>query len=199
MVACGVFALLGLVGSIGVDAKGKPKDKPKVQLKVKVGDPLPAFESVDESGQPFKSSDVVGRKVVVFYFYGADFSGNAVAQARGYQDALDQIGGAVVYGISGDSPGTHKLFKDYYKLPYSLLADVKGDFAAMIGIPVGKGGKSATINAKNEKGTAERGVTIDRWTVVVDAAGKIAAIDPVKTPGDDGKRVAEIVKKLNAK
>ena len=42
----------------------------------------------------------------------------------------------------------------------------------------------------------KRGVSIARFTVVVDKTGTIAAIDPVSDTGGDGKRIAELVKKL---
>jgi peroxiredoxin Q/BCP len=199
---CFVLGVLAIVGSDSVVAKGKGKDKPKpkVELKVKVGEDAPAFESLDESGKSFKSSDMVGKKVIVLYFYAADFNGNAVAEARAFQDDLDKLDKAVLIGVSGDSPATHKLFKAYYKLGFTLLADEKGDVANAFGVPVGKGGKSPTINAKDEKGEADRGVTLDRWTVVIDKAGKIAAIGPIpKSPSDEAKRVADIVKKLDTK
>jgi peroxiredoxin Q/BCP len=200
---CFLLAALGLVinGSPLAVAQGKDKAKKKAELKVKVGDTAPAFESVDEAGKPFKSSDVVGKKIVVLFFYPADFTGNGAAQARGYQDEMKGLDawGALVVGVSGDSASTHKLFKTYYKLPFTLLADEKGEVANLFGVPVGPGGKSPTINEKEEKGTVDRGVTIDRWTLVIDKAGKIAAADKVGKAGGDAKRVAEIVKKLDAK
>jgi peroxiredoxin Q/BCP len=42
---------------------------------VKVGDKAPAFESVDDQGKPWKSSDHVGKNIVVVFFYSADFTG----------------------------------------------------------------------------------------------------------------------------
>ena len=43
--------------------------------KVKVGDKAPQFESVDDTGKAWKSSDVVGKKALVLFFYPADFTG----------------------------------------------------------------------------------------------------------------------------
>ena len=199
---CFFLAAIGLVvSSHPTLAQDKGTDKKKVEPKVKVGDMAPAFEGVDERGKPFKSSDVVGKMVVVLYFYPADFTGNGVAQARGYQDEMENLvaRGAAVVGVSGDSPSTHKLFKSYYKLSFTLLGDEKGEVAKQFGIPVGPGGKSPTINAKDEKGSADRGVTIDGWTLVIDKAGKIAAADKVGKAGGDAKRVAAIVEKLETK
>jgi peroxiredoxin Q/BCP len=196
---CFIVAALGLVIN-GSAAQDKGKDKKKVELKVKVGDKAPAFESVDESGASFKSSDVVGKKIVVLYFYPADFTGGCTAQACGFRDDIEKLKSAniLVVGVSGDSVSTHKLFKTHHKLNFPLLADEKGTVAKAFGVPVGKGGMSPTIDG-DKKGTAERGVTIQRWTVVIDKSGNVAAIDNVSKAGDDAKRVAEIVKKLDTK
>ena len=200
---CFLLGALGLIinGSGSAAAQGKDKAKKKAELTVRVGDIAPVFESVDESGKPFKSSDVVGKKIIVLYFYPADFTGTGVAHARGYQDEMENLNArdALVVGVSGDSVSTHKLFKAYYKLPFTLLADEKGEVAKLFGVPVKDGGKSPTINEKEEKGSADRGVTIESWTFVIDEAGKIAAADKVGKAGGDAKRVAEILKKLDSK
>ena len=47
-------------------------DAPNAGLKV--GDPAPAFEAVDDLGQPWKSADHVGKKYVVVYFFPGDFT-----------------------------------------------------------------------------------------------------------------------------
>jgi peroxiredoxin Q/BCP len=203
---CFLLGVLGLVvngfPSAVAQGKGKGKDKAKTkaELKVKVGDLAPAFESVDESGKPFKSNNVVGKKIVVLYFYAADFTGTGAARARGFQEEMENLNsrGALVVGVSGDSVSTHKLFKAYYKLPFTLLADEKGEVAKLFGVPVKEGGKSPTINEKEEKGSADRGVTIENWTLIIDKAGTIAAADKVGKASGDAKRVAEIVKKLDA-
>jgi peroxiredoxin Q/BCP len=192
---CFVLASVCLVYSAAPTAMAQDKKK---EAKVKVGDVAPAFTSVDENGKKFNSSDVVGKKVLVLYFYPADFTGGCTAQACGFRDDIEKLNskGIMVVGVSGDSVETHKLFKAHHKLPFTLLADEKGTVAKLFGVPVGKGGNSPTINDKGEKGTAARGVTIQRWTVVIDKKGTIAAIDTVGKAGDDSKRVADIVSKL---
>jgi thioredoxin-dependent peroxiredoxin len=193
---CFILAAVGLVltGSTAVQAK----DKKKPELTVKVGDTAPKFESMDENGKSFKSTDVVGKKVLVLYFYPADFTGGCTKQACGFRDdskALTKMG-AVVLGVSGDSVANHKLFKDDFKLPFGLLADEKGEVAKAFGIPVGKGGKAT---GKKDDGTSIeviQGVRIARYTVVIDLDGKVAAIDAVSDAGGDAKRIQEVVKKL---
>jgi len=167
----------------------------------KIGDKAPEFESIDENGRPWKSADHVGKKVVVLYFYPADFTGGCTAQACGFRDNMESLSGKglEVVGISGDSAATHKLFKAHNKLPFTLLADEKGEVAKQFGVPAGKGGMSPTIDENGNKGNAPRGVTIQRWTVVIDKSGNIAALYNVKDAGGDARKIGEIVQKLETK
>src|SRR5262249_48334935 len=110
------------------------------EKKIKVGDKAPAFESVDENGKAWKSSDVVGKKILVLYFSPADFTGGCTAQACGYRDDIEKLSGkgVEVVGVSGDSAENHALFKKEHKLPFTLLADTKGEVAKTFGVPVNK-------------------------------------------------------------
>lgn len=164
----------------------------------KVGDKAPSFESVDEHGKAWKSADHVGKKILVLYFYPADFTGGCTAQACGFRDEMKPLAakGVEVVGVSGDSASTHGLFKSHHKLPFTLLADEKGEVAKKFGVPVGKGGMSPTIDEKGAKGKAARGVTIQRWTVVIDRGGNIAAKYKVSDAGKDSKKILETVEKL---
>ena len=169
--------------------------------KVKVGDKAPAFESVDDQGKAWKSADVVGKKILVLYFYPADMTGGCTKQACGFRDDIEKLNGkgVEVVGVSGDSAKSHQIFKKEHGLNFTLLADEKGDLAKSFGVPVGKGGK---VSAKLKDGSVAeliRGASIARWTIVIDKAGKIAAIDTVKDAGGDSKRIAEIVKNLESK
>jgi peroxiredoxin Q/BCP len=170
------------------------------EKKVKVGDKAPVFESIDENGKAWKSSDFVGKKIVVLYFYPADFTGGCTAQACGYRDDIEKLKGKdiEVIGVSGDSPKTHAMFKAHHKLPFTLLADEKGEVAKTFGVPVKVGpAKSPAIDASGNKLSVDRGATIQRYTVVIDKAGKIAAIDQVAKAGEDPKRIAELIKNLS--
>ena len=58
---------------------------------LKVGDKAPAFTSTDDQGKPWKSSDHVGKKIVVLYFYPADLTGGCTKQACGYRDDIEKL------------------------------------------------------------------------------------------------------------
>ena len=44
-------------------------------VELEVGDKAPSFEGKDDSGKDWKSSDHVGKKIVVVYFYPAALTG----------------------------------------------------------------------------------------------------------------------------
>lgn len=165
---------------------------------LKVGDKAPAFMSTDDAGKAFKSSDVVGKKVVVVYFYPADFTGGCTKQACGFRDDFAKLKekGVEVIGVSGDSVKGHQLFKAYHKLPFTLLADEAGDVAKAFGVPFGKGGSSKAIEGDKKDIEIKQGVRIQRWTFVIDKEGKIAFINKKVNAAEDPKSVAEVVDKL---
>lgn len=177
---------------------------------LKVGDKAPEFMSTDDAGKAFKSSDVVGKKIVVVYFYPADFTGGCTNQACAFRDDYAKLKekGVEVIGVSGDSVKGHAAFKTYYKLPFKLLADEEGTVAKAFGVPAGKGGvvpkpkdqKGAVIenltDADGKPVEIKQGVRIQRWTFVIDKDGKIAFINKKVNAAQDAKSVAEVVEKL---
>ena len=98
-------------------------------------------------------------------------------------------------GVSGDTAKTQEAFKKFHKLSYTLLADEKGEVAKAFGVPVSKGG---TYKHKFEDREEEftRGVTIKRWTFVIDKAGKIAYKNTEVKPAEDSKAVLAALEKL---
>ena len=58
------------------------------EAKLKVGDKAPKFEAQDADGETWKSSDHVGKKVLVLYFYPADFTTGCTKQACGFRDDM---------------------------------------------------------------------------------------------------------------
>lgn len=165
------------------------------QEKLKVGDKAPVFESVDDQGKAWKSTDHVGKKVVVVYFFPADFTGGCTKQACGFRDDFAKLEGkdVTVIAVSGDKPETHAMFKKAYKLPFTMLADEKGTVAKAFGVPTGKGG-TITRSPFGEEVKLTRGVTIRRWTFVIDKEGKIAKINPKVNAAADSKDILKFVK-----
>jgi peroxiredoxin Q/BCP len=165
---------------------------------LKVGDPAPKFEALDDSGKAWKSEDHVGKKIVVVYFYPADCTGGCTAQAKAYRDDQSELKAAdvEVVGVSGDSVRNHQLFKQKESLNFALLADTEGKVAQAFGVEFTPGEKSvkATINDKEE--TLIRTLTAKRWTFVIGKDGKIASKNTMVKAADDSKAILELVAKL---
>ncbi len=170
-------------------------------MPVAVGKAAPDFTLPTDGGGKVSLKSLRG-KPVVLYFYPKDDTTGCTAQACGFRDDFAKFGSkdVVVIGVSGDSAETHKLFKAYHKLPFTLLADEKAEIAKTFGVPnnVAKG-KATGINEKGEKIDVFRSATIQRYTIVIDKAGKVAAADAISDAKGDSKRIAELVTKLSTK
>jgi len=164
----------------------------------KVGSKAPEFEGIDESGKPWKSTDHVGKKVVVVYFYPADFTGGCTKQACAFRDDFATLTdkGVEVVGVSGDSVKTHELFKKEHKLPFTLLADEKGEIAKKFGVPVKVAPAKAKAKIDGKDVELERGATIQRWTFVIGKDGTIVHKDDKVAAPQDSKKVLDAVSKI---
>jgi peroxiredoxin Q/BCP len=169
---------------------------------VRVGDPAPDFQVKDDQGEPWRLSDHCKKKYVVLYFYLGDFFKNDVTQACAYRDELRKIEaeGAEVVGISGDAVENHQLFKEAYKLPYTLLSDDKGEVGGKLyGVAMSGGGDQTIKDAKGKDVLLVRGATAARWTWVIDKQGRVVYKNTTPKPEDDAKRVLKFLHELNAK
>lgn len=94
----------------------------------KVGDAAPAFQGTDQNGNMVKSSDIIGKKIVLLYFYPKDFTGGCTAEACGFRDRVGDLqkNNVQVVGVSFDSVDKHKAFQEKYNLNFTLLADPDG-------------------------------------------------------------------------
>ena len=88
------------------------------------GELVEDFTLPDQDGLPVTLSSFLGKPVILFFYPRADTPGCTV-EACGFRDQFAQLeaAGAVVLGISRDTPKAQKKFKDKYELPYTLLAD----------------------------------------------------------------------------
>lgn len=177
---------------------GAPSIRADEKVDLKRGDAAPKFESTDDQGKPWKSEDFVGKKILVVYFYPADLTGGCTKQACGFRDDLKKLAGkdVEVVGVSGDSVQNHQIFKADRKLNFTLLADEEGAVAKKFGVPVGKGGVAKVKDTEGKQLELKRGVTIQRWTFVIDKDGKIAHKDTKVNAAEDSKKILEAVEKL---
>ena len=179
---------------------------PPAAAGLNAGDAMPAFESLNDRGQIWRSSDHAGKKVLVLYFYPGDFTGGCTRQAQAYRDVLTQIEelGAEVVGVCGDEVATHQLFKETYGLSHSLLTDPQGKLATTLGVPIKAGGKvratgpdrKPLLDANGQRIDIVRVVTLARWTLVVGRNGKIVSLRSGVDPVTDAEEVRKIVAAL---
>jgi peroxiredoxin Q/BCP len=185
-----VFGLTFLAGKTLAADEGKA-------VELKVGDAAPEFEATSDHGKLWKSSDHVGKKVVVVYFYPADMTGGCTKQACGFRDDMKALKakGVEVVGVSGDSVDNHKVFKKFHKLSFTLLADEDGAVAKKFGVPLRQGGEFKTKDADGNNVVLKRGVTASRWTFVIGKDGKILQKNTKVSAAEDSKNILEIIEK----
>ena len=94
-----------------------------------------------------------------------------------------QRAGAVVLGISKDSPKALKNFKDKYSLPYTLLADEDKKLCEAFGV----------LKEKNMYGRTTIG--IERTSFLIDEQGRVTKIFPKVKPEGHAEEVLAAVKK----
>jgi peroxiredoxin Q/BCP len=92
---------------------------------MEVHDIVANFSLQDQDEKTVQLKDFVGKPVVLFFYPKADTPGCTI-EACGFRDGLTKLRktGAVVLGISRDTPKAQKKFQEKYNLPYPLLADV---------------------------------------------------------------------------
>jgi peroxiredoxin Q/BCP len=165
---------------------------------LKVGEVVPAFEIADDSGSIWKSTDHVGKKVLVVYFYPADMTGGCTKQACGFRDDSSKLSelGAEVVGISGDSVANHQLFKKAHRLNFTLLADTEGKVAELFGVPVAREAKTVKVQIEGKDETLSRNVSTKRWTFIIGADGKLVSKNTTVVAAEDSRAAIEAVQAL---
>lgn len=171
----------------------------EARVTLEVGDEVPEFTAVDDTGKTWNSADHIGKKVVVIYFYPADLTEDCTQQACGFQKRLQEMksAGVTVVGVSGDKSNNHQLFKKLHSLKFPLLSDVHGKVAHRFGVPTRSGGQITRIVGGQQK-TLSRGVTAQRWTFVVGRDGTIIHKDTRVSAATDCDSVLKVVRQLTA-
>jgi len=197
---------LCLAANLAVADEPSKDDKP---VDLKIGDTAPVFERRSDQDKTWTSADYVGKKIVVLYFYPADFTSGCTAQAQKFRDGMNQLAdkGVVVVGVSGDSVSTHELFKKTQMLNFTLLADEDGSLAKKFGVPLSKGGEVRPRDAMNKpildgdgkQLVLKREVTAARWTFIIGKDGKIIYKNTKVNPVVDTKQVTEFIDGLEKK
>lgn len=106
-------------------------------MSIKIGDKCPIFSLLDQKGEMYNLSDVIGQKNCVIYFYPKDNTWGCTKQACSFRDAFQDFVdlGCEVIGISSDSVSSHKLFSEKYNLNFPILSDSKDEVRNLFGVP----------------------------------------------------------------
>ncbi|HLX94183.1 MAG TPA: peroxiredoxin [Verrucomicrobiae bacterium] len=101
-----------------------------------VGDLAPLFSGQDQNGKTVALADVIGKKIVLLYFYPKDFTSGCTKEACGFRDRMGELqkDNVEVVGVSFDSADTHQKFIAKYKLNFSLIADPDGKIVDLYGV-----------------------------------------------------------------
>ncbi|MEM9480299.1 MAG: peroxiredoxin [Verrucomicrobiota bacterium] len=112
---------------------------------LEVGDAAPKVKSEDQNGDKVDLGEKFKEGTYLVYFYPKADTPGCTKQACNLRDEFEAVkkAGLEVYGVSADTAEDQKAFADKYELPFTLLADKKGDVIEAFGVPTSPRGMSA--------------------------------------------------------
>jgi peroxiredoxin Q/BCP len=144
----------------------------KKEKGVEIGDKLPDFSLLDQDGGTFTSTDYIGKKAMVIYFYPKDDTSGCTKEACKFRDNYENFSDMEVkiVGISGDSVESHKNFAEKYNLPFTLLADSNNEVRKLFGVP---GSLFGAIPGRVTYVVNKKGVVIQIYNSMIKAENHI--------------------------
>lgn len=150
---------------------------------IEINDKAPQFTSLDQNGEKIALKDYEGKWVVLYFYPRADTPGCTI-EACSFRDSFKRVEkiGAVVLGVSPDTPKAQKKFEEKYDLPFTLVADADKTICNAYGV----------IQEKNMYGKKVMGVA--RTTFIIGPNGKIRHIFRKVKPEGHADEVLEYLK-----
>ena len=104
-------------------------------IMISEGDLVPKFELEDSDGNKIKSTDLKGKKHVI-YFYPKDFTPGCTTEADEFSKDYNKFkkSGIEIVGISPDDVNSHKKFCEKMGIRYVLLADTDKEVSKKFGV-----------------------------------------------------------------
>lgn len=149
---------------------------------LKIGDIAPDFRAPDQDGNIISSSDLKGKKLVLF-FYPKDDTPGCTSEACNLRDNYKSFEkeGYRIIGVSPDTEKKHRKFIDKYEFQYDLLSDVNKEVLQAFGVWGPK-----TFMGRTYEGVHRTTFIIDeKWTIT-------AVIEKVKTK-DHSNQIFEAI------
>ena len=128
-------------------------------MSLHIGDPIPDFSLLDQTGKCRTNKEYIGKTLILF-FYPKDDTPGCTIEVCGFRDKYElfTILGANVCGVNNGDEESHFVFSNKNKLQYPLLSD-KNNFL------------------RNEFGVSKfLGFLEGRVTYIIDTEGKIRYI-----------------------
>lgn len=143
------------------------------------------FALPDQTGTPVSLAQFRGSPVVLFFYPRADTPGCTI-EACEFRDVYSELkaAGAVLLGISRDTPGKQKKFAEKFSLPYTLLADVEMEVTKRFDLV-----KPGTMYGKPV-------TKVERSTFLFDKEGKLAAEFRAVKPEGHAAEMVKAVREL---
>jgi thioredoxin-dependent peroxiredoxin len=147
-------ASIRLANDVSASSSAQARRKEKVQ----VGNLIPDFTLLNQSGAPISLSDFLGNKHIVLYFYPKDNTSLCTEEACAFRDSYEVFkdAGAEIIGVSSDSVQSHRQFAQEHQLPFILLSDVDGAIRKRFGVPPAFGLPGRVTYIIDRKGIVRR-------------------------------------------
>ena len=137
------------------------------------GGSLPDLDLTTENGEHIGTTELKGQKTVL-YFYPKDDTPGCTKEACAFRDRMGDYAKAdiQVYGVSLDSPESHREFRAKYGLNFPLLTDEGGRASEVLGV-------------LSDRGMARR------VTFLLDPEGTISRVYPEVSPETHADEILE--------
>jgi len=127
---------------------------------ISINKPVPDFEADSTGGSPFKLSNHLGKKVII-YFYPRDNTPGCTQEGKDFRDNIEKFKAfnTIIFGVSRDSIKVHEGFKAKQEFVFELLSDKEENLCQLFDV----------IKMKNMYGKQVRG--IERSTFLINEEG----------------------------
>jgi thioredoxin-dependent peroxiredoxin len=138
------------------------------------GELLPNLQLTTESEENIDTGELKGQTTVL-YFYPKDDTPGCTKEACAFRDRMDDYAkaGIQVYGVSLDSPESHRKFREKYNLNFPLLTDEGGRASEALGV------------LREDRNRTKR------VTFLLDPETRISKIYPEVTPDTHAEEILE--------